>query len=306
MSKTNNTEENTENMSKENTENTQEYPRYKGIYLLPNLLTTAALFAGFYAIVAAMKGLFDYAATAIFIAMIMDTLDGRVARLTKTQSAFGAQYDSLSDMVSFGIAPALVSYNWGLSELGKPGWLAAFIFAATGALRLARFNVQSSSVDKRYFIGLPIPAAAAVVAGMVWFGTELAISGKNLSLLVALIVSAMGILMVSQFKYYSFKEIDFKNHVPYMAMVILILLFSLIAWNPPVVLFSVFFIYALSGPMFYLRNRFKKDKNNGHGHDKEKDNGSNTDNISMRTPHTMMHTSAQKRNPTEEFEKQNP
>lgn len=250
---------NTELSNSEPSNNPQESPRYRGIYLLPNLLTTAALFAGFYAIVAAMKGLFEYAAIAIFIAMIMDTLDGRVARLTKTQSAFGAQYDSLSDMVSFGIAPALVSYNWGLSELGKPGWIAAFIFAATGALRLARFNVQTAIVDKRYFVGLPIPAAAAVVAGMVWLGTELAISGKNLSMLVAFIVSALGILMVSYFKYYSFKEIDFKNHVPYMAMVILILSFSLIAWNPPIVLFTVFFIYALSGPALWFRNRFRKE-----------------------------------------------
>jgi len=235
----------------------QEHPRHRGVYLLPNLFTTAALFAGFYAVVAGMKGLFEYAAIAIFIAMIMDTLDGRVARLTKTQSAFGAQYDSLSDMVSFGIAPALVCYNWGLSELGKPGWLAAFIFAATGALRLARFNVQGSALDKRYFIGLPIPAAAAVVGSMVWLGAELGISGKNISILVALIVSALGILMVSYFKYYSFKEIDFKNHVPYMAVVIIILLFSLIAWNPPIVLFTVFFIYALSAPILWLRNRFR-------------------------------------------------
>ncbi len=257
--------QNYEPQGSENIEIEQEHPKYRGIYLLPNLFTTAALFAGFYAVVAAMKGLFEYAAIAIFIAMIMDTLDGRVARLTKTQSAFGAQYDSLSDMVSFGIAPALVCYNWGLSELGKPGWLAAFIFAATGALRLARFNVQNSSgdvdkIDKRYFVGLPIPAAAAVVAGMIWFGTELNISGKNISLLVAFIVSALGILMVSYFKYYSFKEIDFKNHVPHMALVLIILVFSLIAWNPPIVLFSVFFMYALSGPLWWLRNRFRTNK----------------------------------------------
>lgn len=245
--------------SEENAEIPQEqYPRHRGVYLLPNLFTTAALFAGFYAVVAGMKGLFEYSAIAIFVAMIMDTLDGRVARLTKTQSAFGAQYDSLSDMVSFGIAPALVSYNWGLSELGKPGWLAAFIFAATGALRLARFNVQSTTVtDKRYFIGLPIPAAAAVVAGMIWLGAEFNISGKNISILVAFIVSALGILMVSYFKYYSFKEIDFKNHVPYMAVLIIILLFSLIAWNPPIVLFTVFFIYALSGPALWFKHRIK-------------------------------------------------
>jgi CDP-diacylglycerol--serine O-phosphatidyltransferase len=244
--------------SEENAEIPQEqYPRHRGVYLLPNLFTTAALFAGFYAVVAGMKGLFEYSAIAIFVAMIMDTLDGRVARLTKTQSAFGAQYDSLSDMVSFGIAPALVSYNWGLSELGKPGWLAAFIFAATGALRLARFNVQSTVVDKRYFIGLPIPAAAAVVAGMIWLGTEFNISGKNISILVAFMVSALGFLMVSYFKYYSFKEIDFKNHVPYMAVLVIILLFSLIAWNPPIVLFTVFFGYALSGPALWFKHRIR-------------------------------------------------
>ncbi len=231
--------------------------RHRGIYLLPNLFTTAALFAGFYAIVAAMQAQFEHAAIAIYIAMIMDGLDGRVARLTKTQSAFGAQYDSLSDMVSFGVTPALVSYNWGLSGLGKTGWLAAFIFMATSALRLARFNIQHDIVDKRYFVGLPTPAAAALVAGMVWVGTELDISGKRFSILVAFLVVTTAILMVSHFKYYSFKEIDVKDHIPFVALFLIVLLFSVIASNPPVVLFVTFFLYALSGPVLWLKHRWK-------------------------------------------------
>lgn len=168
--------------------------RRRSIYLLPNLFTTGALFAGFYAIVAGFQNNFDHAAIAIFVAMIMDGLDGRVARLTGTQSAFGAQYDSLSDMVSFGITPALVSYSWGLSGLGKAGWLVSFIYTACTALRLARFNIQIGSVDKRYFVGLPSPAAAAVVAGMVWMGAELNIPGKRISIIVAMITLIMGIL----------------------------------------------------------------------------------------------------------------
>lgn len=241
-------------------ENTPNTPRYRGVYLLPNLFTTAALFAGFYAIVAGMKGQFEYASIGIFVAMIMDGLDGRVARLTNTQSAFGAQYDSLSDMVSFGLAPSLVCYNWALSDIGKPGWLAAFIFTATTALRLARFNIQSGTADKRYFIGLPSPAAAAVVIGMVWFGSELEISGKKISFIVAFITVCVAIFMVSHFKYYSFKEVDFKEHVPFFALLLLILLFSIIAWNPPIVLFITFSLYALSGPALWLKNRIKAGK----------------------------------------------
>lgn len=238
----------------------RESPRHRGIYLLPNLFTTAALFAGFYAIVAGMRNDFEHAAVAIFVAMIMDGLDGRVARLTKTQSAFGAQYDSLSDMVSFGITPALVSYNWGLSGLGKTGWLAAFIYAATCALRLARFNIQIGNADKRYFIGLPSPAAAAVVAGMVWMGYDFGFSGKRISIIVAMIIVTIGVLMVSRIKYYSFKEID-KEHVPFMTVLALVVLFSVVAWDPPLVLFSTFFLYAMSGPFFWLKNHFKKNKN---------------------------------------------
>jgi CDP-diacylglycerol---serine O-phosphatidyltransferase len=240
----------------EPSENSRGVVRHRGIYLLPNLFTTAALFAGFYAIVAGMKGKFEHAAIAIFVAMILDGLDGRVARLTNTQSAFGAQYDSLSDMVSFGLTPALVSYNWGLSGLGKAGWLASFIYTATAALRLARFNIQIGTVDKRYFVGLPSPAAAAVVAGMVWVGNEFEFSGKRIATVVALVVVVMGILMVSRIKYYSFKEVDFKEHVPFVAILVMILLFSIIAWDPPIVLFLMFFCYALSGPLMWLKHRF--------------------------------------------------
>jgi len=230
--------------------------RHRGIYLLPNLFTTGALFAGFYAIVAGMKGQFEPAAIGLFVAMVMDGLDGRVARLTGTQSAFGAQYDSLSDMVSFGLTPALLSFNWALSNFGKLGWLAAFIYTAATALRLARFNTHLGAVDKRYFIGLPCPAAAAVVAGMVWIGTELNISGKRISIIVALILVALAVLMVSNLRYYSFKEVDFKNHVPFFAVLVVVLIFSVIAWNPPAVLFVMFFLYALSGLGLWFRNRY--------------------------------------------------
>lgn len=232
--------------------------RHRGIYLLPNLLTTAALFSGFYAIVAGMKGHFDYAAMALFSAMVMDGLDGRVARLTGTQSAFGAQYDSLSDMICFGLTPALVCYNWSLFSIGKLGWLAAFIYVAATALRLARFNIQPESTDKRYFVGLSCTAAAGVAAGMIWFGTELDISGKNISLLVALTLFGLGILMVSNLRYYSFKEIDFKNHVPFFAILLVVFIFSVIAWDPPAVLFLIFFLYALSGPLLWVKRRYRR------------------------------------------------
>jgi CDP-diacylglycerol--serine O-phosphatidyltransferase len=234
-------------------------PRHRGIYLLPNLFTTGALFAGFYAIVMGMKGQFEPAAAAIFVAMVMDGLDGRVARLTGTQSAFGAQYDSLSDMVCFGLTPALVSYHWGLLNFGKLGWLAAFLYTAATALRLARFNIQHDVTDKRYFIGLSCTAAAGVVAGMVWFGTDLNISGKSISIIVATILIGLAVLMVSNLRYYSFKEIDFKNHVPFVMILAVVLLFSIIAWNPPAVLFGMFFLYALSGPALWLKNRRKRE-----------------------------------------------
>lgn len=231
-------------------ESAHESVRHRSIYLLPNLFTTAALFAGFYAIIAAMKGQFSHAAIAIFVAMIMDTLDGRVARLTNTQSAFGAQYDSLSDMVCFGLTPALVIYHWALFSLGKLGWLAAFIYAAATALRLARFNIQVND-DKRYFIGLPCPAAAAVLAGLVWVATEHHVLGFSVHAVIAILTVALGLLMVSNIRYYSFKEIDFKGHVPFVSVLVVVLVMSVIAFAPEVVLFLGFVFYALSGPIMW-------------------------------------------------------
>ncbi|WP_342147234.1 CDP-diacylglycerol--serine O-phosphatidyltransferase [Rickettsiella endosymbiont of Aleochara curtula] len=232
--------------------------RRRGIYLLPNLFTIAGLFAGFYAIVTAMEGYFNYAAVAIFVAMIMDFFDGRVARLTNTQSAFGAELDSLSDMVSFGVAPALVIYSWSLEGLGKLGWLAAFIFAAAGALRLARFNTQVSVADKRYFQGLPIPAAAGVLASMVWLCVDSEILGDGVSMMTAILAIIIAILMVSNVRYYSFKEIDLKGRVPFVAILLVVLAFVGISLDPPKILFLIFFCYALSGPILTLYTLHKK------------------------------------------------
>jgi CDP-diacylglycerol---serine O-phosphatidyltransferase len=228
----------------------------RGIYLLPNLFTTAALFSGFYSIVAAMKGYYDSAAIAIFIAMIADTLDGRVARLTNTQTAFGAQYDSLSDMVAFGIAPALIVYSWSLNHLGKLGWLASFLYTAGAALRLARFNIQPHDYDKRYFQGLPSPPAAAVIASTVWLGYNYDIQGDFIAIPIAILTVLIGALMVSTIRYHSFKQIDLKGKVPFFVLVIPILVIAAVAIAPPEVLFSIFFIFALSGPgvtLFELR-----------------------------------------------------
>lgn len=243
----------------------QKKPRGRGVYLLPNLLTTSALFAGFYAIVAAMSGKFEQAAVAIFIAMVLDGLDGRVARLTNTQSEFGAEYDSLSDMVSFGVAPALVMYEWSLSSMveyswqwGKLGWLGAFIYVAAAALRLARFNTRASSTDKRYFQGLPSPAAAAVVAGMVWVCFEQGITGKSVAPLALVVIAMSGILMVSNISYYSFKGVDFHNKVPFVAMLVIVLIFVFASIDPPTVLFGFFLLYAMSGPVTSVLRRLRK------------------------------------------------
>ncbi|MDB6096096.1 MAG: CDP-diacylglycerol--serine O-phosphatidyltransferase [Francisellaceae bacterium] len=233
---------------------------HKGIYLLPNLFTTGALFGGFYAIVAGMKGQYENAAIAMFIAMIMDALDGRVARMTNTQSAFGAEFDSLSDMVCFGVGPALVIYNWALSHIGKIGWLAAFVYAVATALRLARFNTQLNNPDKKFFIGIPCPAAAAVPAGLVWIGTEYALPSRNMSFGIAIMMVCLGLLMVSNIRYYSFKEIDFTGKVPFVAVLMVVLIYTLVAWDPPTVLFAVFVGYVLSGPIYWLWQRRKKSK----------------------------------------------
>ncbi|MDT8384748.1 MAG: CDP-diacylglycerol--serine O-phosphatidyltransferase [Gammaproteobacteria bacterium] len=225
---------------------------HRGIYLLPNLFTTGCLFAGFYAIVAAMNGRFESAAVAIFIAMVLDGLDGRVARMTNTQSAFGAEYDSLADMVSFGLAPALVVYTWALSDIGKLGWLAAFIYTAGTALRLARFNTQVGRADKRYFQGLASPAAAAVVAGMVWVGQGYFNEGSRVVYLALVVTVFCGLLMVSNVRYRSFKDLDLKGKVPFVALLVVVLVFVLISLDPPQVLFAGFAVYALSGPVVTL------------------------------------------------------
>ena len=227
----------------------KEQQRRRGIYLLPNLFTTAALFAGFYAIVAAMQSRFEPAAAAIFIAMLLDGLDGRVARLTNTQSDFGAEYDSLSDMVSFGLAPALVIYQWALSGMGKMGWLAAFIYTAGAALRLARFNTQVGIADKCYFQGLASPAAAAIIAGMVWGGHAYELTGRAMNITAWVVTLLMGLLMVSNIRYHSFKGLNLKDKVPFVAMLLIVLVMVLVSYDPPVVLFSVFALYALSGPV---------------------------------------------------------
>lgn len=231
--------------------------RRRGIYLLPNLFTTAALFAGFYAIVQSMNGRFEYAAVAIFIAMVMDGLDGRVARMTNTQSAFGAEYDSLSDMVSFGVAPALVIYEWSLKGLGKLGWIAAFVYCVGAALRLARFNTTVDVVDKRYFQGLPSPAAAALIAGLVWVVHDFEISGQDVRWLAGALTLFAGITMVSNVPYWSGKEINLRKSVPFIVVAAIALGFALVSFYPPGVLFALFLAYALSGYVVFALRRWR-------------------------------------------------
>lgn len=234
--------------------------RARGIYLLPNLFTTAALFAGFYGVLAAMNDQFEKAAIAIFVAMVMDGLDGRVARMTNTQSAFGAEYDSLSDMVAFGLAPSLVMYEWALSGLGKVGWMAAFIFTAAAALRLARFNASLSTADKRYFQGLPSPSAAAVLAGSVWVAVDNGLSGPDLAWAAGVLTVLTGLLMVSNIRFHSFKQLDFHGKVPFIVLVAIMLVFAVVLSQPPLVLFLLFFGYALSGPARWVYARLRRHK----------------------------------------------
>ncbi|WP_286266507.1 CDP-diacylglycerol--serine O-phosphatidyltransferase [Thalassotalea atypica] len=236
------------------TKHGQDTKQGRGIYLLPNLLTTAGLFSGFYAVVSSMNGHFEAAAIAIFIAMIFDGLDGRVARMTNTQSAFGAEYDSMADMVSFGIAPGLVAYNWALSGMGKFGWLAAFVFVAGAALRLARFNTQVGVADKRYFQGLASPAAAGVIASIVWAGTEYQIVGQDYGFIMGIITIVSGLLMVSNFRYNSFKDVDWKGKVNFVVVLLIVLVFVVVASSPAELLMAVFVLYACSGPVTTIRS----------------------------------------------------
>ena len=225
--------------------------RRKGIYILPNLFTLAALFGGFYAIVMSINGRFDLAGVGIFCAMVLDSLDGRVARMTNTQSAFGEQMDSLSDMVSFGAAPAIIAYVWALQGLGRWGWMAAFVYCACAALRLARFNVNTSVVDKRYFQGLPSPAAAALVAGFIWLMTDLGISGSAVAWPMFFLALYAGLTMVTNVPFYSFKDVHMKRSVPFAVIVLIVLGIAVINIDPPIVMCGIFFVYGCSGYVIY-------------------------------------------------------
>ncbi|MGD8925271.1 MAG: CDP-diacylglycerol--serine O-phosphatidyltransferase [Thioalkalispiraceae bacterium] len=244
-------------------ENTDKKSRRRGIYLVPNMLTLAALFCGFFAIVAATNGWFDWAAYAIFSAMIFDGADGRVARWTNTQSDFGAEFDSLADMVSFGVAPALIIFEYALGntgQLGKVGWLAAFIYTAAAALRLARFNTQVGIADKRYFQGLASPSAAAIVAGYVWVCDKYLEPHPVINIVAVFITIAVGVLMVSNIRYHSFKGIDFRSKIPFVGMVAIVMVIAVIFSEPPVLLFSIFLLYAISGPILTLNELRKRQR----------------------------------------------
>ncbi len=232
--------------------------RSKGIYLLPNAFTTAALFCGFFAIVQAMNHQFETAAIAIFASLVLDGMDGRIARMTNTQSAFGEQYDSLADMVSFGVAPALVAYEWVLKDFGKWGWLAAFTYCAGAALRLARFNANVGVVDKKFFQGLPSPAAGALIAGFIWLADDNKIPVRDSAIpwVTFLITIYAGLTMVSNARFYSGKALDIRYRVPFGVMVLMILTFVLISSNPPLTLFGIFVIYAVSGYVIWAWERF--------------------------------------------------
>lgn len=223
----------------------------RGVYLLPNLFTTGALFGGFFAIISAMKGNFDHAALAIFAAQILDGFDGRVARMTNTESRFGTEYDSLSDMVSFGLAPGIVAFSWGLGPLGKFGWAAAFIFVCCAALRLARFNTQAGKSDSNYFTGLASPPAATLLASGVWLGSSLELT-TQVSVFAAILTAFVGLMMVSNFKYLSFKGLDANRRVPFVTLFIVVLVLIAVMSYPPQVLFALAFTYAISGPAVWV------------------------------------------------------
>jgi CDP-diacylglycerol---serine O-phosphatidyltransferase len=234
----------------------------KSIYILPNLLTSVSLFAGFYSIVATIDKKFTYAAIAILISGIFDSLDGRVARLTGSMSKFGVEYDSLSDLIAFGVAPGLLAYMWALKGYGRFGWVAAFLFVACGALRLARFNVQVDTAQKKHFLGLPIPAAASVIATSVLFYSEMGYRGELKSIVMPILIYALAFLMVSNVRYYSFKDMAFVRKRPFRSTVMAITAFVIVCIEPEIALFVISFGYALSGPVYTLitRKRIKADE----------------------------------------------
>lgn len=233
--------------------------RRRGIYLLPNLLTTGALFAGFYAIVQAMNSRYEQAAIAVFVAMVLDGLDGRVARMTRTQSEFGAEYDSLSDMVCFGAAPALIMYEWALQGLGRTGWIVAFVYCVGAALRLARFNTNIEIVDKRYFQGLPSPAAAALVVGFIWVSDDFQIARvETVRWLAAALTFYAGLTMVANVPFYSFKDFNLRRSVPFWAVLLIVLALVMVSANPPLVLFGLFVAYGFSGYVMWFWKRRRR------------------------------------------------
>jgi len=241
----------------EQTDSNATGPRHKSIFLLPNLFTTAAMFAGFYAIVAAQDGRFSAAAIAIFIAMILDTVDGRVARMTNTTSDFGVEYDSLSDMISFGLAPALVVYEWALHSMGKLGWLVAFVYAVSAALRLARFNTHAS-LDKKCFQGLPSPSAAALLASFIWVINDYNMDPADFRVVMLMLTLVAAILMVSNVPYRSFKDFDMRSHVPFVVLLGVVTALVVVVYDPPRVLFGGFLVYTLSGPVLALKGHSRK------------------------------------------------
>ncbi len=230
--------------------------RNLAIYVLPNLFTTANLFCGFYSVIASMKGMYEVAATAILAAVVLDSLDGRIARMTHTTSRFGGEYDSLCDLVSFGVAPAIMIYNWSLFSFGKWGWLVAFLFVVCGALRLARFNVQVGIIDSRCFNGLPIPGGAAVLATFVLLFYYLGGNGRFPSLPIMFGVAAIAIFMVSSIKYYSFKDLNYFSRKPFMSFVMIVLILVVIAAEPQIMLFTFAFGYSMTGPVWALCRLF--------------------------------------------------
>lgn len=240
-----------------------EHNQHRGVYLIPNLLTTSALFAGFFAIISSMNGDFSRACIAIFVAQLLDGADGRVARMTHTQSEFGAQYDSMSDIIAFGLAPAILAFQWSLSGMDKAGWVAAFIFVAGAALRLARFNVQIGKVDKKYFVGLASPAGAAVIWGTIWSLEEFGITGEQVSWLMVVLVPLVGIMMVSPVRYFSFKDISAQRRIPFFALLAIVLIFSLIALDPPRVLLGFALVYAFHGPVLEVGRLLRRQKKKG-------------------------------------------
>ncbi|MBN1662268.1 MAG: CDP-diacylglycerol--serine O-phosphatidyltransferase [Deltaproteobacteria bacterium] len=230
----------------------------RGIYVLPNLFTTASLFCGFYSVIASVKGDFSIAATAIIISIVFDGLDGRIARMTNTMSKFGAEYDSLSDLVAFGVAPAVMIYAWSLFHYGKWGWLAAFLFVMCGALRLARFNIQIELIDSRVFNGLPIPAAAAAAATGVLLYYYLGGKGKFTDFAVLLSFVCLAFLMVSSIKYYSFKDLNFFSRQPFVSFFLIVLVLSVVVMEPEIMIFTFSVGYSLSGPVWLLYKASKK------------------------------------------------